>query len=120
MFGSCSSSAIGLSSFQSLATELGDVQRRAAVQPGDHHLGKTIEVLLALAAAGINAEARRIDAGVENARIANRLLRGPDGKASMAALVLPVVGVFADVGDVPVSYLGGNLVGKLAASKSVV
>ncbi len=92
--------------FQAPAGETADIQLRTAVQSGDHHFGKAVEVLRAFPAAGVNAEAGGIQRGVLQAGVADGFLGGPDGKTGVTTLILPVGRVQSHVGEVPVADLG--------------
>ena len=100
--------------FQALADELRDVELVAAGQSGDHHLREPVEVLLAFAAAGVDAEPRGIDLVEFDARVGHRLLRGADGEVGVPALILPILGILAHVGNVPIANFGGDLRGEIA------
>ena len=86
----------------------------AAVEAGHHHFGEAVEILLALAAAGIDAEAGGIELAEVEARVGHGLLGGADGEVGVPALILPIVGVLAHIGEVPIADFGGDLGGKVA------
>ena len=99
---------------QTLANKLREVELIAAAKAGNHHFGETIEILLAFAAAGIDAEASRIKFFEVQARVCHGLLGGANGKMGMPALIFPIRRVFAYVREVPVAHFGGDLGGKVA------
>ena len=114
MFGSCSSSAMGCSVSSPLRVNLARSKLVAAVEAGDHHLGEAVEILLAFAAAGVDAEAGGIELAEIQARVGHGLLGGADGEVGVPALVLPIVRVLAHVGEVPVADFGGDFGGEVA------
>ena len=100
--------------FQALAGELGQVELSPPPRPATIISREAVEVLLALAAAGVDAEAGGIELGQVEARVGHGLLGGADGEVGVPALVLPVLGVLAHVGEVPVADLGRDLGGEVA------
>ena len=113
MFGSCSSSEIGLSSSRPLRVKRPMSSDRAAVEPGDHHFGEAVEVLLAFAAAGVDAEAGGIERASFRPASATAFLAAPTAKRVWRPWILPVFRVLAHVGEVPVADLGGDLRGEI-------
>ena len=93
MLGSCSSSAMGC---RVSRPRLVNLARSIVPSPSSAATiicGEAVEVLLPLAAAGVDAEAGRIEAAVQHAGIGHGLLGGADGEMRMPALVLPVLRV---------------------------
>ena len=103
----------GVQRFEAFAGEGADVER-VAIEGAGHHAAKAGEILLAFAAAEIDAEARGIAMVFVEAGVLHRLLGGAGGEARVAAAIFPAVGIFAGIADIPVFDFGGNLRGELA------
>ncbi len=104
--------------FQALLREAGQVQGVSLGQGGDHHVRKVEEVLLSFAAAGVDAEAARVEPAQLDAGVGDRLFRRADGEMGVPPLVFPLRRVLADVGKVPIADFRGDLRGKVARVES--
>jgi hypothetical protein len=97
--------------FEPFFDELRFVEFAVFAEAGEHHRGEIVEVLSAFARAGVNAEAFRVKAGfvVEESGVLHRLMAGADGELRMTVLQFPIVGIFADRGNIPILHFGGDL-----------
>ena len=98
--------------FEPFFDEFRFVEFAVFVETGEHHRGEIVEVLRAFARAGVNAEAFRIEVGsvvAEETGVFHRLVAGADRELRMSVLQLPIVGIFADRGNIPILDFGGDL-----------